>query len=180
MKRFICAMVITALEFFAVPVFARVNQAVQPLFFEHLQSALTSGQSPPSIHAGAVNEVSLADLAWAVDNLKSDPVPLVIEFYSSNTADCLLTPNSQENECDLQDDAEAAAAANYPGRVRFLRIDVSKYPILLNGPDVRALPSHIFIAAYSDTTHYTANKAMGYFDTSAIESLVKDSLRIDP
>jgi hypothetical protein len=159
---------------------AYVNPAVQPIFFEHLKSALPSSEPFPAPQPGAVTEVTLAGLAWAVDNLRNDPVPLFVEFYSGNQNDCALSTQTGDNECELQQTATPPVAAQYPGRVKFLRIDVNKYPVLLNGPDVRVLPSHIVISSYSDTTHYGASKVGGYLDEAGIESLIKSELDLDP
>lgn len=57
---------------------------------------------------------------------------------------------------------------------------MSNYPVLLNGPDVRVLPSHIFVADYTDTSHYSAMKVGGYLDKQALQSVVKDTLAVDP
>jgi hypothetical protein len=180
MKRILLSLSLTALLSASLPALARNNPAVQPIFFEHLQAALSTSEPAPTIQSGTVTEVTLSSLAWAVDNVKNDPVPLVIEFYSSNQNDCAISPQTTDNECALQETATPAAAAQYPGRVRFLRIDVNQYPILLNGPDVRVLPSHIVVSAYTDTTHYTASKVAGYLDEAGLESLIKADLAIDP
>ena len=171
-----------ALLALTAPVEARVNPAVQPIFFEHLQSVLPSSEPAAVSYDGKVTEVTLEGLAWAVANFKNDRIPLVIEFYSSNQSDCVVDNQSQPgtNECASQANVTAAAAAPYQDRVRFLRIDVSKYPVLLNGPDVRVLPSHIFLSDYSDTTHYSAIKVGGYLNTQALQSAVKDTLAVDP
>jgi hypothetical protein len=165
---------------FATNVEARVNPAVQPIFFEHLQNVLPSSEPAAVGHDGTVTEVTLEGLAWAVNNVKNDHVPLVIEFYSSNQSACVVNAQSGDNECVSQARVTAAAAAPYQDRVRFLRIDVSNYSVLLNGPDVRVLPSHIFVADYSDSTHYSAIKVGGYLDQQALQSAVKDTLAVDP
>jgi hypothetical protein len=159
---------------------ARQNPAVQPIFFEHLQAELPTSEPAPIGQQGDVTEVTLAGLAWAVDNVKNDPVPLVIEFYSSDASACATSLSNGTNECTIQPAATQLAAANYPNRVRFLRIDVKNYPVLLNGPDVRVLPSHIIVAGYTDTNTYTAIKVGGYLSDTQIQSLVKETLGINP
>ncbi|HEY9714395.1 MAG TPA: hypothetical protein V6C72_13070, partial [Chroococcales cyanobacterium] len=68
---------------------ARQNPAVQPLFFEQLETATPAAQPAPISTSGAVTEVSWAGLAWELQNLKSSPVPLVIEFSSASQSDCV-------------------------------------------------------------------------------------------
>jgi hypothetical protein len=180
MTRFFSPLALTAVLFATTPAFANHNPAVQPIFFEQLQNVLPADEPAALAQDGAVTEVTLSGLAWAIDNVKNDHVPLVIEFYSSDQSMCAVLPQSGISECLLQMSATPLAAANYQGRVKFLRIDVSKYSSLLNGPDVRVLPSHIVIADYSDTTHYTAIKVGGYLSMPGLQSLVKEILSIEP
>lgn len=77
---------------------ARVNPAVQPIFFEHLQNVLPSSEPAAVGRDGTVTEVTLEGLAWAVNNVKNDHVPLVIEFYSSNQSTCAVNAQSGDNE----------------------------------------------------------------------------------
>lgn len=187
---FMAAMASIALfcSLIAGPAEARNNPAVQPIFFETLESALAntgtgSGSAPaPLSQDGSVSEVTLPGLAWAVANFKNDHIPLVIEFYSSNQNVCAVSQNQQMsgNECAMQMAVTAQAAAPYQDRVKFLRIDVSKYPVLLNGPDIRVLPSHIFISDYTDSNNYAAVKVWGYLSGPALQSVIKDTLAVDP
>jgi len=170
---------IGSLATFAQPLLARQNPAVQPIFFENLQASLpAAGSQRPDLPAGDVSDLTLSQLALVVADLQNDPVPLIVEFYSSDPAACAITQSTGANECQAQASATEAAAAQYPGRVRFVRIDVKNYPILLNGPDVRVLPSHIVIASYLDTTHYSAFKVSGYLSLDGLQSLIQSNLSI--
>jgi len=160
--------------------FARQNAAVQPLFFEQLHNALPANQPLPISTNGAVSEVTWQGLAWAVENVKTTHVPVVIEFYSADASDCTKFNPTGKDECTPQIPETVSAAAQFQGRVEFLRFNVQLFPNVLNGPDVRVLPTHIFIADFTDTQHYTAIKVWGLLDQQGLEQVVQQTFNIAP
>lgn len=171
-----------ACAFFLLPTLALAghNPAVQPIFFEELAQALPSSQPQPLATNGDVTDVSWAGLAWAVENVKHTHVPMIIEFYSANPSDCVKLNPTGVDECLPQARATLATAARYAGRVDVVRFNVQLRPSVLNGPDVRVLPTHLFIADYSDSQHYTAIKIWGLLDEQGLNEAIQETFRVNP
>ncbi len=161
--------------------FAR-NQAVQPIFFEQLEQAQSS--APANSTSGVVTEVTWSELAWEVQNVKTSGIPLVIEFYSANPQDCANT-NSASNaaatdECTAQVSQSAGLQNTYLGRVKVVRFNVQQHPSVVQGPDVRVLPTHMFIGSYADSQHYVAIRIWGLMDESALQDVIQQTFHINP
>jgi thioredoxin-like negative regulator of GroEL len=157
------------------------NPAVQPIFFDELAQALPASQPQPiAVGNGALVDVTWAGLAWAVDNVKRTHVPLIIEFYSPDASDCIKLNPTGNDECLPQAPAILDTAVNYQGRVDVVRFNVQLHPQVLNGPDVRVLPTHIFIADYSDSQHYTAIKIWGLIDEQGLQQTIQQTFKIAP
>lgn len=156
--------------------FAAHNPAVQPLFFEQLSASAPTDQPAPIATVDGVTEVSWEGLAWEVQNVTTSHVPLVIEFYSDDSSDCQRMNPTGADECAPQL-AQFNAASLSHDQVRFVRFNVRRHPQVLDGPDVRVLPSHIFIAAYTDTQHYTAIKIWGYLDQDGLSQAMDETFR---
>jgi thioredoxin-like negative regulator of GroEL len=157
------------------------NPAVQPIFFEELAQALPASQPQPiSVDSSALFDVTWAGLAWAVDNVKRTHVPLIIEFYSADANDCIRFNPVGTDECSPQVPTILDTAVHYSGRVDVVRFNVQQHPQVLNGPDVRVLPTHIFIADYSDTQHYTAIKIWGLIDEQGLQQTIQQTFKLNP
>ena len=178
MKSLTKILLLSAVFILPAAAFAGRNPAVQNIFFEQLQSSLPSSQPPAITTAGGVTEVTWAGLAWEVDNVKTSHVPVVIEFYSDDVGDCQRFNPVGTDECTPDLDQFVQASAQYGDSVRFIRFNVRLHPVVLNGPDVRVLPTHIFIADYSDTQHYSAIKVWGLLNAAAVEQVIGQTFNV--
>ncbi|HEY9774699.1 MAG TPA: hypothetical protein V6C81_13140 [Planktothrix sp.] len=159
---------------------ARWNPAVQNIFFEELEKALPSQQPPPLASAGGtISVVSYPGLAWAVDNVKNSHRPLIISF-NSVSSDCIRWNVNHVDDCPAQSTADVDIANHYAGTVDVVVFNVQLHPQVMNGPDVQALPSHIFIADYTDSQHYTAIKVWGLMDEQGLEQTIQQTFNIAP
>jgi hypothetical protein len=180
MKRILHSVVLSAALVIAPTAsFAGRNPAVQPIFFQQLESVAPASQPAPVAQVGSIVEVTYAGLAWEVNNVKNTHIPLVVELVSGDPAACAAQPGGL-NECLAQYPASDRTALAYAGRVRFVRFNVQQHPGVLNGPDVRVLPTHLFIADYTDSTHYTAIKVWGLIDQSGLEQVIQETFNIAP
>jgi hypothetical protein len=84
------------------------------------------------------------------------------------------------DECTPQFPEIWRTAIAYKGRVDVVRFNVQLHPPVLSGPDVQALPSHIFIADYTDSQHYTAIKVWGLLDQQGLEQTIQQTFNIAP
>jgi len=178
MKSFIKFLMLNVVLLLPVASFAGRNPAVQPLFFEQLQAALPSSQPEPITTSGAVSDVTWQGLAWEVDNVKTSHVPIVIEFYSDDSGDCQRFNPVGTDECAPQLAQFDSASSSYGDNVKFIRFNVRLHPDVVNGPDVRVLPTHFFIADYTDTQHYTAVKVWGMLDEAGIAQVIQQTFNI--
>jgi hypothetical protein len=174
---FACA---AAMMLTVVDAHAHFNPSVRESFFEDLHAAAPASKPAPVAVDGAVTEVTWEGLAWEVQNAGRTNVPLVIEFYSMDAAQCGAYNVTGPAECVAQILPTARTAASFGSKVRFVRFDVSRHPAVLGTPDVRVLPMHIFVAAYTDTAHYKAVRVWGYLNQTQLTEVVTDTFDVRP
>ncbi|HEY9793417.1 MAG TPA: hypothetical protein V6D22_23655 [Candidatus Obscuribacterales bacterium] len=158
---------------------ARNNPSVQPWFFEQIEQHAPAAE-PPASNTGDVIEASAERLAWELEQARSTRTPLVIEFYSSDPVQCAQYNVTGPGECKAQLAEFERAASQYAGRVRFIRCDVASFGAILNGPDVRVLPTHVFVSTYDDSTHYDAIKVWGLLRVNQLDEAITDTFNIAP
>jgi thiol-disulfide isomerase/thioredoxin len=140
-----------------------VQPDVQNITFQTIVDDATA--SPPAPQAAA--------LLAALNNASSTGRPLVIEFYSRNSAAC--TANGVD-ECQEQVPVTQAVVQKYQSQIDFISVAVEDVPGILATPDVHAL-THIFVTSYTDPQTYVATKVWGFINEHGMDQCIGQAFK---
>lgn len=117
-------------------------------------------------HAAPLTEVTLSELR----TIAASGGPVVVELFdsTSTSAECLKQPPVAEK-----------VAAHYSGRVRFVRLDISKAPDF--AATARAFcPTHLFIDHNQPEPNRIAQRNWGFLSEAQFQELILEYFAVKP
>lgn len=118
--------------------------------------------------ANDVEDVSRARMMAVVANHNG---PVVIEFYN---------PLDSGSECAAQPPVYEEAAAEYSGRVVFLRFDIRQDQALAEALRATVCPTFLFMDHNQPEPNRLSRRIWGFLSKAQFEELVKEFYKIDP
>ena len=130
--------------------------------------ALSAALFATAARASDVEDVSRARMMEVVANHNG---PVVIEFYN---------PNDTGDECKAQPPVYDEAAAEYKGRVVFLRFDIRQDQALAVALRATVCPTFLFMDHNQPEPNRLSRRIWGFLSKAQFEELMQEFYQIAP
>lgn len=117
-----------------------------------------------SVKSSAPTNIIEGTVSNFEDSVINSPTPVYIEFYVGKGC----------KPCDDEKPIVEKLAIEYQGKVRFIRVDVSKYPEIAAAVGVTKVPTHLFI----NPAEGVGGGAEGFLDEATMRQFIEAGLKL--